>query len=80
MATNEEWITAMKAKGHSPILDEDGELDCWVMEFDIHNGPGCSICGDSWCEHCTKPEEIGACDCIEGAIARPAEMKKPRAG
>lgn len=63
----EEWIAAMKAKGHVPIMEagrfgDPDRLDIWVMSADYHNGPGCSSCGESWCHHCYSPSDIGECD------------------
>lgn len=46
--------------GHTLKRDKDGRVDSWVMSYDIHNGPGCTVCGDSWCEHC--PGRIEPCD------------------
>lgn len=56
-----QWIEAMKAKGHLPVLDEDGNLDTLVLDIDFHNGPGCQLCGESWCHHCLDPEDIPQC-------------------
>lgn len=69
MASDEEWIEAMKAKGHMPVMRdwEDGTppvLDIWVVDYGYHNGPGCSICGWSCCHHCEGIESIPQCDVI----------------
>ena len=68
MTENADWIAALKAKGHTPILDEDGDLDMWVCDYGIHNGPGCDTCGETWCQHCNRPADIGPCEnpVIEG--------------
>lgn len=58
------WLEAMKAKGHMPIVDEDGDLDIFALEADTHNGPGCAACGWSCCMYCTKVEDIPACDVV----------------
>jgi len=55
------WYEAMKLKGHMPIMDEDGDLDCWVTNYDIHNGPGCAVCGWTCCEHCDSIDDIPEC-------------------
>jgi hypothetical protein len=57
------WIEAMKAKGHTPILDEDGEVDMRVLDDDenFHNGPGCATCRECWCWLCLKPDKIPSC-------------------
>jgi hypothetical protein len=57
----EEWIEAMKAKGHSPKMNEDGSLDIFAHDADTHNGPGCTACGWRCCWHCDKPKDIPAC-------------------
>lgn len=63
------WIEAMKAKGHSPILTNDGSLDVFVCDHDYHNGPGCSICHWSCCWNCDSPADIPECDCIDGSLS-----------
>lgn len=61
--TYENWIAiAEGVKGHKLRRDDDGCVDGFVCCSGFHNGPGCETCGDSWCEHCTKPEDIDACD------------------
>lgn len=61
--TYENWIAvAESVKGHKLCRDDDGCVDGFVCDSGFHNGPGCETCGDSWCEHCTKPEDIDACD------------------
>jgi hypothetical protein len=42
----------IEAAGHQLQRDEDGEIDIFVLDYGTHNGPGCVICGDSWCYHC----------------------------
>lgn len=84
------WYQAMKAKGHSPVIDEERlaelreeeglgvepwrAMDMWVIAYEIHNGPGCSVCGWSCCEHCDDVDKIPDCDCIEGDVA-PAALE-----
>ena len=46
---------ALIPMGHEFYLDEWGDIDNFFMELDHHNGPGCSLCDDSWCHHC-EPE------------------------
>lgn len=55
------WLGALVANGHTPVMTEEGYLDVWVMNVGFHNGPGCSKCGMSWCEHCDGPEVVGHC-------------------
>lgn len=43
---------------HEWILDEDGEIDMWQLESGFHNGPACSRCGYSYCEHCHYNSDI----------------------
>lgn len=49
-----EWLRVMRERGHTPVLDDDGSLDIFIMDYDIHNGPGCSVCGWSTCWHCNS--------------------------
>lgn len=67
-AEDASWFEAMKAKGHMPILEENGNLDVFVLEYDHHNGPGCSACGWSCCHHCDSIESIPECTSIEGTF------------
>ena len=63
MSAEGKWTAALKAKGHTPVLDEDGKIDWFVCDGGYHNGPGCSVCLKSWCEHCTQdPDTIGECE------------------
>jgi len=55
------WFATMRAKGHTPILDSDGDIDQFVMAGGYHNGPGCSACGWECCMHCTDMERIPDC-------------------
>lgn len=53
-----------EAKGHKLRRDEDGCVDHFVCDVGHHNGPGCAVCHDSWCEHCYTgaPNYIRPCD------------------
>ena len=46
---------ALVPMGHEFYLDKWGGVDIFFMESGYHNGPGCSLCDDLWCEHC-EPE------------------------
>ncbi|MGX1741605.1 hypothetical protein ACWIEX_08625 [Bosea sp. NPDC055353] len=59
-----EWFDALKAKGHMPVVGEDGELDYFVYDRGHHNGPGCRACGWSCCWHCKTTEDIPECTAI----------------
>ena len=67
---NDEFIRVMRAKGHSPILEEDGEVNWFFMDADYHNGPGCEACGWRDCHHCIEAKDIPECtaDLIEGEL------------
>lgn len=68
--TSEElWLEALEANGHSPVLNEDGELDIFAYSDDYHNGPRCSSCCQVWCKHCTPPVAISYCDGGTGHLA-----------
>lgn len=49
------------AAGHVLKLDEDGAVDEFALSVEGHNGPGCSVCGESWCQHCENAN-IAPCD------------------
>ncbi|MDH7796381.1 MULTISPECIES: hypothetical protein [unclassified Beijerinckia] len=60
MAMDENWFDAMKARGHTPRMD-DGEIDMFFRSAGYHNGPGCETCGWSCCCHCEDVDEIPQC-------------------
>lgn len=37
---------------HRWYTDEDGAIDNWRLNQDIHNGPECSVCRLKFCHHC----------------------------
>lgn len=57
----DEWAKKVEAKGHKLCRNEDGEVDHWVVDVGYHNGPGCELCKDSWCEHCTDADKVREC-------------------
>lgn len=57
----EGWFDAFKAAGHTPVTDEDGDVDTFVTDSGLHNGPGCKTCGWSDCMHCRSASNIPAC-------------------
>jgi hypothetical protein len=51
---------AIEAKGH--VLQRKGsEVDDFVHEYENHNGPGCEVCGESWCQFCVDVKDIKEC-------------------
>lgn len=38
-------------RGHTWIQD-DGRVDFMALDVEHHNGPMCSVCYHSYCEHC----------------------------
>ena len=55
------WVKALREKGHNPRFDECGFLNIFVLDIDHCNGPGCSICKQSWCWHCSSLDQIPEC-------------------
>ena len=47
-------------KGHSWRRDESGAIDEFGLDVEYHNGPICTICGFSFCQHC-KISELPEC-------------------
>ena len=39
--------------GHEFYLDDDDDIDPFFTSHGYHNGPGCALCHDIWCHHCT---------------------------
>ena len=64
------YYQKLEAAGHVLKRDEDGDIDCWVLDIDYHNGPGCVNCNDSWCEQCQ--------DAIEPCIGKEAYEARAR--
>jgi len=65
MSLEEYWnrfIEIMREKGHTPTVDEDGNVNMFVTDFGYHNGHGCSTCGWTTCIHCDGIEKIPECD------------------
>lgn len=54
-----EYQKKLEAAGHVLIRDEDGDVNIFVMDHGYHNGPGCELCGESWCHHCE--DEVKPC-------------------
>lgn len=57
-----EWHTRLRAAGHEPKLDENGDIDLFAFHaFDgdgiEHDGPSCIKCGEQWCAWCNHPVE-----------------------
>ena len=46
---------------------EDGRIDLFVTDKGFHNGPGCTVCGFTFCHHC-NPEGIDT-ECGASSIA-----------
>ena len=61
--SDQHWYDAMRRQGHIPRM-YDGEIDVWVMDSDIHNGPGCQVCWWSCCMHCDSTSDIPKCGAI----------------
>jgi hypothetical protein len=56
-----QWDAAMKAKGHTPALNDEGEFNSFAYSAGTHNGPACSECGRDCCWHCTEIDDIPEC-------------------
>lgn len=54
-------LEAIKEKGHTLKLNSDGEPDIHVMSSEFHNGPGCTTCHWTCCEHCSSPANVPEC-------------------
>lgn len=37
---------------HDWILEPNGDIDVWRLEYEYCNGPECRRCGEAFCEHC----------------------------
>ena len=50
--TRESLAGLLELAGHVLERDEGGEIYWLAMSVGHHNGPQCTVCGRSWCEHC----------------------------
>ena len=64
---------ALVPMGHEFYLDDD-DIDPFFTSHGYHNGPGCALCHDVWCHHCT-PEIY-----TEQCPAAIAQAKLPTGG
>lgn len=46
---------------HDFYLDENGDIDDFFLDYDIHNGPGCQRCHDGWCRWCHPERKDEEC-------------------
>lgn len=53
-----EWIPT---HAHIWKTDENGEIDMFAYDNDIHNGPVCVICGEYYCINCNPNWENSYC-------------------
>jgi len=74
--TSETFAERLERAGHKLRRNEDGEVDNFVVSEGFHNGPGCLVCSESWCEHCACNREIEPCD--GGAWHSEWEFKRDR--
>lgn len=68
MATKQQWFDALKAAGHTPVLEEDDEdfpdrteaqrLDMFAISIGHCNGPVCAVCKWGVCCHCHPDPSI----------------------
>lgn len=61
LESNRDYVA--NPNGHVWAKDEDGNVDHFAMdaEMDFHNGPVCTKCGYSFCEHCGQRHPLPAC-------------------
>ncbi len=48
-------------KGHTWALNTWGGVDIFAFYEDDHNGPVCTYCGYSFCEHCIDEDTMEPC-------------------
>ena len=49
------------AGGHAFRTNENGRVDIWASDYDIHNGPVCVVCDDGFCVHCDSNWKTEKC-------------------
>jgi len=58
---------AMLAKGHTPVVDNYGDIDGFAYSEGFCNGPKCETCGWATCWHCyPDPSDIPNCTNTKG--------------
>jgi hypothetical protein len=57
------WVEIAEFRGHNLRRDpeNDGRVDHFAVSHEFCNGPVCTICDMSWCEHCTSIDRIRPC-------------------
>ena len=64
--TVKQFYEALEATGHVLVRDASGNVDAWQLDYDVHNGPKCVKCGQTWCQHCTiRSLRFDACNVTE---------------
>jgi hypothetical protein len=53
------WIKDQN--GHTWETDGNGKINVFALDAGYHNGPRCTSCGYSFCEHCQAGRPIEAC-------------------
>lgn len=46
---------------HRWQLNEYGEVDIWALDYGYHNGPKCTRCGRTFCQHCHRTVYVEEC-------------------
>lgn len=54
--------------GHTFRIDSDGDVNCWVIDRDYHNGPWCTSCDEGFCEHCNRDVFTEKCDEVQDVL------------
>ena len=70
------WMEVFSARGHSPVLDEDGNPDLFVTSPNGHNGPGCITCGWTTCMHCCAVDRIPSCNVNPPSVPGPSSGER----
>ena len=45
-------------RGHTWMVNGDGEINIFAFEHGWHNGPACVVCGYGFCHHCRSGPEV----------------------
>lgn len=60
--SEETFEQAAERLGHVLKRDEDGDIDIFAFSFGYCNGPECTVCHQSWCQHCHSADSLKPCD------------------
>lgn len=73
-----DFVERFIAAGHTMGVNDENEVDLFYTSGDVHNGPGCSVCHDAVCMHCSPDYRPEPCPGAEAVAKREREQRYAR--